>query len=129
MNKRQQSLDQLQRFDRLMAAIAHLEEQKKLIFAQGEVAPVGCVLARYQVRQKQKIYWYYKLQAQTAIFPKANNAKSLSKYKHLGKAGSVAHITALIQMVRRAQIDELQRAIDTLEQNLLDVSSDSEQIK
>jgi hypothetical protein len=27
----------------LNQVIAHLEKQKKLIFAQGEVAPVGCV--------------------------------------------------------------------------------------
>jgi hypothetical protein len=32
-------------------------------------------------------------------------------------------------MVRRSQLNELQRAIDTLEQNLLDVGSDSEQVE
>lgn len=79
------------------------------------------------MRQKQKVYWYYKLQAQTAIFPKASDAKAKSKYKHLGKAGSEAHITAVMQMVRRSQIDEIQRAIDILEQNLLDVGFDEEQ--
>ena len=124
MDKRQKSQAKLERIDRITAAIAALEQRKKRIFAQGEVSPKGCVLARYQVRQQQKVYWYYKLQAQTAIFPKANNSKALSKYKHLGKAGSEAHITAVMQMVRRAQIDEIQRAIDTLEQNLLDVGFD-----
>ena len=119
--------DKLERFDRITAAIADLEPQKKLIFANGEVTPKGCVVARYQVRQQQKVYWYYKLQAQTAIFPKVSDTKAKSKYKHLGKAGSEAHITAVIQMVRRSQIDEIQRAIDTLEQNLLDVGFDKEQ--
>lgn len=84
-------------------------------------------MARYQVRQQQKVYWYYKLQAQTAIFPKVSDTKAKSKYKHLGKAGSEAYITAVMQMVRRSQIDEIQRAIDTLEQNKLDVGFDEEQ--
>ena len=124
MDKRQKSQAKLERIDRIKTALAALEQQKKRIFAQGEVSPKGSVLARYQVRQQQKVYWYYKLQSQTAIFPKANNSKTLSKYKHLGKAGSQAHITAVMQMVRRSQIDEIQRVIDTLEQNLLDVGFD-----
>ncbi len=127
MDRRQTAQDKSERFDRITAAIAALEQQKKLIFATGQVAPKGCVVARYQVRQKQKVYWYYKLQAQTAIFPKAVDAKALSKYKHLGSCGSEAHITAVIQTVRRSQIDEIQRAIDTLEQNLLDVGFDERQ--
>ncbi len=44
------------------------------------------------VRQKEKIYWYYKLHATKPQFPKASDAKVLSKYKHLGKAGSSEHI-------------------------------------
>ena len=127
MAQKQTAQEKRERFDRITAAIAALEQQKKLIFANGEVTPKGCVLARYQVRQKQKVYWYYKLQAQTAIFPKASDTKAKSKYKHLGKAGSEAHITAVMQMVRRSQIDEIQRAIDTLEQNLLNVGFDEEQ--
>ena len=119
--------NKLERFDRIQAAIADLEQQKKLIFANGEVTPKGCVVARYQVRQQQKVYWYYKLQAQTAIFPKVSDTKAKSKYKHLGKAGSEAHITAVMQMVRRSQVDEIQRAIDTLEQNKLDIGFDEEQ--
>jgi hypothetical protein len=127
MDRKQTAQDKLERFDRIQAAIAALEQEKKLIFATGKVTPKGCVVARYQVRQKQKVYWYYKLQAQTAIFPKVADAKTLSKYKHLGKAGSEAHITAVMQMVKRSQIDEIQRAINTLEQNLLDVGFDEEQ--
>jgi hypothetical protein len=50
----------------------------------------------------------------------------LSKYKHLGSSGCEAHITAVMQVVRRAQIDERQRNIDTLTQALLDVGYDDE---
>lgn len=65
MDRRQKAQDKLERFDRITAAIAALEQPKKLVFATGEVTPKGCVVARYQVRQQQKVYWYYKLQAQT----------------------------------------------------------------
>ena len=126
MNPNQSSQDKLERIDRITAALAALEKQKDTIKATGEVAPNGCVVSRYQVRQQQKIYWYYKLQATTPTFPKAHDAKALSKYKHLGKAGSEAHITAIMQVVRRAQIDEIQRTIDTLTQALLDVGYDDE---
>ena len=126
MNKNRSSQDKLERIDRITVAIAALEKQKRTIKATGEVAPNGCVVSRYQVRQQQKIYWYYKFQAQKPTFPKANETKTLSKYKHLGKAGSEAHITAVMQVIRRAQIDEIQRNIDTLTQALLDVGYDDE---
>ncbi|MDJ0800985.1 MAG: hypothetical protein QNJ51_29965 [Calothrix sp. MO_167.B12] len=53
-------------------------QQQAQIFPQGEVAPRGAVVSRYQVRQQQKIYWDYRLQAQEPIFPKAHDAKALS---------------------------------------------------
>ena len=121
-----QPQDQIERIDRIQNAIATLEKQKQLIFATGEVAPRSAVVSRYQVRQQQKIYWYYKLQADKPTFPKAHDAKALSKYKHLGKARSEALLTAVMQVVRRAQIDEIQRTIDTLVQNLLDVGYDEQ---
>lgn len=40
----------------------------------------------------------------------------MSKYKHLGKAGSAAHIEALMQVSRRTQIEGLQRTVDALTQ-------------
>jgi hypothetical protein len=126
MNQNQSSQDKLERIDRINAAIAALEQQKQRIETEGEVAPKGSVVSRYQVRQQQKIYWYYKLQATTPTFPKANAPKTLSKYKHLGKAGTIAHIEAVMQVVRRSQIDEIQRTIDTLTQVLLDVGYDDE---
>ncbi len=38
----------------------------------------------------------------------------MSKYKHLGKAGSVAHIEALMQVNRRTQLEGLHRTLDAL---------------
>ena len=58
-------------------------------------------------------YWYYKLHAQLPLFPTRLPDK-LSKYKHLGKAGSPAHIDAVMQVARRTQIQHLQSCIDSL---------------
>ncbi|NET60519.1 MAG: hypothetical protein F6K47_31590 [Symploca sp. SIO2E6] len=85
------------------------------------MAPPGCRVMRYQVRTKKGQYWYYKLQALEAIFPTGQGGNKLSKYKHLGKAGSPAHIDAVLQVASRNQIDELQRAINSLSDSWLEV--------
>lgn len=54
--------DKLARFDRIKKAIAQLEKQQRLFLKQGELAPEAAWVARYQVRQNIKRYWYYKLQ-------------------------------------------------------------------
>lgn len=76
-------LDKIARFERIKKAITALEKQLAQISKQGELAPVGAWVARYEVRQNQKKYWYYKLLASTACLPRATSSK-LSKYKHLG---------------------------------------------
>ncbi len=113
---RKQEQDKEARIERLQKTIAALESQIQDLISQGAVAPVGCSVSRYQVRQQQKAYWYYKLQAQEPTFPKATGKQNLSRYKHLGKAGSAAHIEGVISVVRRAQIDELQRTIHFLKE-------------
>lgn len=124
---RKQEPDQEARIERLQKTIATLEAQIQELTSQGEVAPAGCSVSRYQVRQQQKAYWYYKLHALEPTFPKATVKKNLSRYKHLGKAGSAAHIDGVISVVRRAQIDELQRAIHFLKEALVDVCYEGEQ--
>ena len=71
MKRKPSSPDQIERMDHIISAIASLEKQKQRIFASGEVAPPGTVVSRYQVRQQQKIYWYYKLRFARAYFPKS----------------------------------------------------------
>ena len=83
-------------------------------------------VARYQVRQNTKKYWYYKLQASRPAFKRATSDK-LSKYKHLGKAGSVAHIDAMMSVIRRSIFDELQKAIDVLDDCLLDITGSEQE--
>ncbi len=43
------------------------------------------------------------MHGQEAIF--LTQSGEMSKYKHLGKAGSAAHIEAVLQVVRRTQIE------------------------
>lgn len=103
-----------QRADRIADAIAKLSSQIQQIESQGEVAPAGCCVLRYQARGRRGTYWYYKLQAQQAIF--LTQSGEMSKYKHLGKAGSAAHIEAVLQVARRTQIEGLQRMLAALTQ-------------
>jgi hypothetical protein len=121
-----QQLDKINRADRLLATIALLEQQIKTIEANGEVAPSRCHLARYQARGKYKAYWYYKLHADTPIFPSKRNSNKLSRYKHLGSAGSQAHVDGVMMVLRRTQIDDLQKAIDALRDSWSDLYSDSQ---
>jgi len=113
--------DNLARADQLQAAIAVLQQEIQQISADKDVAPPGCRVMRYQVKTKKGRYWYYKLQALEPIFPTGQSGEKLSKYKHLGKAGSPAHIDAVLQVASRNQINELQRAINSLSESWLEV--------
>ena len=117
-------LDKINRAERLLTTIATLEEQIKHIRASGDVAPKGCHLARYQARGQYKPYWYYKLQAKQPIFVSKKGQGKPSRYKHLGAAGTEAHIEGVMMVIRRVQIDELQKSIDTLRSCWSDLYSD-----
>ncbi|NEP59660.1 MAG: transposase [Symploca sp. SIO2G7] len=119
--------DKLERITRLQTAIATLETYKNFFEHQGELAPEDVWVARYQVRQSQKAYWYYKLQASSPTFATTGETPKLSKYKHLGKAGSEAHVVGVMGVARRTIVSELQKTIDSLKSSLLDISFDSEQ--
>jgi hypothetical protein len=91
-NKEQELLEMADNLTREIELIrAKIEEIKR----EGEVAEPGYTLMRYLAGGKQKKYWYYKLHATSPIFP--TKSGKLSKYKHLGKGGSNAHIEALMQ--------------------------------
>lgn len=112
--------DVITRAELLQQAIATLQLQIQQIQASGEVAPPGCCVLRYQARGKKATYWYYKLHATEPIFPSQNSNKC-SKYKHLGKAGSPAHVNAVLMVARRTQIDALTSCIDSLRKNWVDL--------
>jgi hypothetical protein len=124
---RKSQQDKLERITRLQTAIASLETYQSFFERQGKLAPEDVWVARYQVRQSQKVYWYYKLQASSPTFTTTSDTPKLSKYKHLGKAGSEAHVASVMSVARRTIVSELQKTIDSLKNSLLDISFDSEQ--
>ncbi len=91
--------------------------------------PPGCHLARYQARGQYKAYWYYKLQASEPIFVSKKGQGKPSRYKHLGAAGTQAHVDGVMMVIRRVQIDELQKSIDTLRDSWSDLYSDLQEKK
>ena len=128
MPKKETELEIAQRAERIQAAIAELSRQKSEIEASGEVAPRGCYVARYQARGQKHRYWYYQLKASDAIFSKTNKEKEYSRFQHLGKAGTQAHIDGVLAVVRRVQIDELTRAIEGLKESWSDLYCDQEKV-
>lgn len=112
--------DIISRAELIQQAIATLQLSIRQIQTLGEVAPPGCCVLRYQARGKKADYWYSKLHTIQPIFP-TQQPNKLSKYKHLGKAGSQAHIHAVISVARRTQIDYFQSCIDSLRQNWVDL--------
>jgi hypothetical protein len=85
--------DLTRRIDAVAKTKARLEQEIHSIVAQGKVAPASCWIVRYQAKGRTDNYWYYKLQASSPIFPTKTDGK-LSRYQHLGKAGSPAYLDA-----------------------------------
>ena len=67
------------------------------------------------------------MQATYPIFP--TKSGKLSKYKHLGKGGSDAHIEALMQISRRSQIEALYRTLDCLFKSFADLKESTSENK
>lgn len=128
MPRRESQIEIDHRAQRIQAAIAELSQRRADIEAQGDLAPHGCYIARYQARGQKHRYWYYQLRANEAIFPKTNKHHEYSRFQHLGKAGSPAHIDGVLAVVRRVQVDELTQAIDGLKESWLDLYSDEEKV-
>ena len=108
------------RIDFVIGVKERLELEVAAIHDSTPVAPPRCRIARYKALGRKEFYWYYKLHATTPIFPTRNDGK-LSKYKHLGKAGSQAYIDAIEQITARTKIEALDRSIEALKQGLKDL--------
>ncbi|MGH2414316.1 MAG: hypothetical protein ACRDEA_11650, partial [Microcystaceae cyanobacterium] len=111
------------RVEQLTTLLNCLEKELQEIDSSGEVAPPGCWIVRYQAKGRNETYWYYKLHATQEIFSTRTEGK-MSQYKHLGKAGSQAYLNGVIHVLRRSQIDGLNRAIQTLKSGLVDLTDE-----
>ena len=101
----------------IQSLIRKMKQKIKKIEREGEVIPREVHIIRYQVNRNQKLYYYYKLQSTSPIFPMATDSRKKTKYKYLGKAGSEAHIDAVEKMTRRNLIDELERVVHSLQES------------
>lgn len=128
MSRKESELQIAQRAEHIKAAIAYLERKQAEIEGEGDVAPRGCYVARYQARGQKYRYWYYQIKAEQPIFPKNKNESEYSRFQHLGKAGSQAHIDGVLAVVRRVQIEELTKAIESLKESWLDLYSDEDKV-
>lgn len=61
----------------------------------------------------------------SAIFPSQSGRSRPTKYRHLGAAGTSAHVSAVMQVLRRSLIEEVEHALDALNESLLDVGFDA----
>ncbi|GAX44243.1 hypothetical protein NIES4075_52610 [Tolypothrix sp. NIES-4075] len=116
------------RIEKVASFKERLEQEIQAIMTSQTVANHGCWIARYLAKGRKGFYWYYKLQAQVPIFPTLTDGK-LSRYKHLGKAGSQQYINALEQITARSKIDALDRSIETLNQGLKDLIEETSKYK
>ncbi len=82
------------RIDQLLKAKKDIEQEIQSIIASGRIAPAGCWIVRYLAKGRNHTYWYYKLQATNPIFLTKTDGK-VSRYHHLGKAGSQAYLVAM----------------------------------
>jgi len=124
MAKNNSELEIRQRAEGIKEAIDALKREKSEIEASGWVAPADCYIARYQAKGQKYHYWYYQLKASKAVFPKANKKGEFSRFKHLGKAGSQAHIDGINAVIRRTKIEALNSAIESLYESWLDLYPD-----
>lgn len=125
--QKQKQTEQLAIADNLTKYIDLIQAKIEEIKNEGEVAEPGYTLMRYLAGGTKKKYWYYKLQATYPIFP--TKSGKLSKYKHLGKGGSDAHIEALMQISRRSQIEALYRTLDCLFKSFADLKESTSENK
>ncbi len=126
MPRIESQLELNQRADRIRESIDALIRERSEIEGEGWVAPRDCYIARYRAKGAKYRYWYYQLKASSAVFPKANKKGEFSRFKHLGKAGSQAHIDGVNAVIRRTKIDQLTSAMEDLYESLLDLYPDEE---
>ena len=117
--------DKLDRMQRWNEAIAEIESYLQCFEDKGQQADVGCWVVRYQVRQKDKIDWYDKLQGDRKRFEQ-KKSESLSQYQYLGKAGTIPNVDAVMGVLRRTIVTELQSSLVSLKSCVIDIAYDEE---
>ena len=125
-NARQQK-DVATRLDELKHLIQQLQQDIEDIRDEGEIAPSGCWIVRYQAKgQKGGRYWYYKWMSHDPIFVTKNG--NPSRHQYLGKAGNEAYLKAVEALSRRGRIEALDRALKTVLMGLEDLVEEASRL-
>ena len=126
VNARQKK-DSATRIDELKHLLKQLQQDIEDIRSEGEIAPSGCWIVRYQAKgQKGGRYWYYKWMSHEPIFV-AKNGNS-SRHQYLGKAGTEAYLKAVEALSRRGRIEALERGMSTLSMGLEDLVEETSRL-
>ncbi len=92
-NTRQQK-DFATRLDELKHLLEQVQQALENIKLEGEIAPPGCWIVRYQAKvRKGGRYWYYKWMSHDPILVTKNG--NPSRHQYLGQAGSEAYLKAV----------------------------------
>ena len=127
MANARQNKDLATRLDELKHLIKQLQQNIENIRDEGEIAPSGCWIVRYQAKGKKGgRYWYYKWMSHEPIFVTKNGNPSCHKY--LGKAGSQAYLKAVEALSRRGRIEALERGMSTLSMGLEDLVEEASRL-
>ena len=71
----------------IQSLIRKMKQKIKKIEREGKVIPREVHIIRYQVNRNQKLYYYYKLQSASPIFPMDTDSQKKTKYKYERKRG------------------------------------------
>ena len=127
MANARQHKDLATRLDELKHLIKQLQQDIQDIRDEGEIAPSGCWIVRYQAKgQKGGRYWYYKWMSHEPIFVTKNGSPSWHQY--LGKAGTEAYLKAVEALSRRGRIEALERGMSTLSMGLEDLVEETSRL-
>ena len=127
MANARQDKDLATRLDELKHLIKQLQQDIEDIRDEGEIAPSGCWIVRYQAKgQKGGRYWYYKWMSHEPIFITKNG--NPSRHQYLGKAGTEAYLKAVEALSRRGRIEALERAMSTLSRGLEDLVEETSRL-
>ena len=125
-NKQRQQLDLADRIAQVQGLIESISKEIENIQVNCPVAKPTSSIVRFRAKGKGGAYWYYKWQSLQPIFVTKNG--SPSRYKYIGKAGSIAFLEAVEMLRNRTSISAKEQLLHTLELARLDLVEEATRI-
>ena len=125
-SKQKQQLDLADRIAQVQECIDEINREIEKIQANSPVALPTSSIVRFRAKGKGGAYWYYKWQSPQPIFLTKQGLSS--RYKYIGKAGSLAFLEAVEMLRNRTSISALEQVLHTLELARLDLVEEANRI-